>query len=219
MLHNHEGSPPGSEGQPPSHASRLRLTYPSPARLDAELGTTRRETQKVTCQLSGEPQLKASLGPSARPINHSYATAPNPVQADLRLPLSTPAPAAAAPRRHPTPGPRATHILSRDQPWTLQVGSWVLVRNAHPPGPWGPQSGTPGGAQCSGFGRLSDNPFPKKPSGTRGLGMTVPESHCSSRCPARAQVSGSGLSHDKAPDQLDAILFQKTCTEIIARKK
>lgn len=63
-----------------------------------------------------------------------------------------------------------------------------------------------------------DNSFPKKLSGTSGLGMAVPESHHSPRCPARAQVSGSGVSHDKAPDQLDANPFQKTFTEIITRK-
>lgn len=57
---HHEGSQPDSEGQPPSHASWLRLNYLSLARLITDLGTTRRETQKARFRLSREPQLEAS---------------------------------------------------------------------------------------------------------------------------------------------------------------
>lgn len=188
----------------------------SPARLNADLGTTRRETQKVTCWLSVEPQLKSSSCPTPDPSRY-YSCATPPTR--LRLTLSCPS--AIQPKSHSLPQhPPAPHSRSQSNrdpaqsphhraagvsPTTQQrraldspsVALGARQTCTSPRAPVAISQELRVGPSTQGSGGSWTTLFPRsQPSGRRGLGVTVTENHCSPWCSARAQVSGSQLSYD-----------------------
>lgn len=141
----------------------------SPARVNADLGTTRRETQKVTCWLSVEPQLKSSSCPTPDPSLLLLCNTSNLTQADPHLSLSNPTeitlfapfPVQEQHRPYPEPTPPRSRGEANNSAETGPgLPKWGLGRSSDmrvPQGPCGRKSGTPGRAQYSGSGKLVDN--------------------------------------------------------------
>lgn len=91
--------------------------------------------------------------------------------------------------------------------WLSRCGP-VCLSKMHVPDPCGLTSELWARPSAWGLGGSRSILFPRsKPSRRKGLGITTAEHDCSPWCHARDQVSGSWLSYDKPPDQLDGVPF------------